>query len=1063
MRYLLHWLSPMLLLLLSYKQVHGQDTIVVRDGDITTGNYRWTNDQVYLLDGPVVLESGRLDIEPGTHIIGKADPSNSAFGTSGLHIRASAQLYALGTAELPIILAGEYEGYLLWATPNWSGLSIEGRSTQTSGILTYLSIRLAGYSDSLQIGSSLTLKNVDGQTTINHIEVFRSSGDGVRLSGGNANLAHIAVSYVNDDAFDFDMGWSGQGIYWFANGIHPDILNPLSDTRGNFGIEGKSYLSEADTLISKPSIFHASIIGEQCGGFFQGESRGLGFFSKAGGTVANSFVLHLGDFGLEVEDLPGSADSYGFLVSEDLDISHNVWHNIGRERESEAGEGYFAGPGGFIKTTEFSADPQAKVLLEHLQARSNVIGNTGILKNLEGSCLAIDPRPDPANDYQDLANLALPNTPFFNQFEAQAERGAFSNELWIKGWTALDTDESILLGEEGYGRYYYKQEKLSFRDTIIVSCEELPALHDSLLFIFPCRPFQYQLGAAHRKSNPRRRRIIKREPGARSIIEEYAFIEEWQFISSDQSGCSAPQTLDLAILVLDTIPPIIHPIPDGLGGMTAVLEDCDESWIREVKVDTSISVTGDTMLSYHFIAEDYVGNRSELTLNLTIGNVLLPWYADLDGDGFGNDELVIMASDSIPGFVHKGGDCNDSDEEAYPGGEMIFNSPVDRACSGSTNYDICAGALQITVDDSCRFGRLDLANPSIYPTLNKSCLPPNYRDVWATFDMPASGGVHIQIIPDFYKIIDPDGFSRIIMMEIYVGDCHNLEWQSCTTADGDGIFFDYQDESFRNKTIYLRIMEAGNKTEAPFTVCVIDLENKASNDACTNATPLFPGLIDSCTPRLISNLNARRSQGFINSSCHEVYEPADIWFQIHTAGADSIYLHIDTIANSKFKQPIAVLYAGQCGFFEEVQCFSYENLGPDLTGWIETAGFSETMILRLYDASHGQGNMYLTLCHDGLLSLDVENKDLANQIRLFPNPANDQAWVSLEFPMTNLHIHEVRILDIRGKPIRSTSTDVQEQNLGTIPIHIAGLADGIYFVQLQTSEGLITQKLLVFK
>ena len=60
------------------------------------------------------------------------------------------------------------------------------------------------------------------------------------------------------------------------------------------------------------------------------------------------------------------------------------------------------------------------------------------------------------------------------------------------------------------------------------------------------------------------------------------------------------------------------------------------------------------------------------------------WYFDRDGDGFGDDRVWVQ--ECVPlmaGYVEQGGDCDDSDRDAFPGGV--------ETCDGSDND--CDGAV----------------------------------------------------------------------------------------------------------------------------------------------------------------------------------------------------------------------------------------------------------------------------------------------------------------------------------------------------------------------------------
>ena len=73
------------------------------------------------------------------------------------------------------------------------------------------------------------------------------------------------------------------------------------------------------------------------------------------------------------------------------------------------------------------------------------------------------------------------------------------------------------------------------------------------------------------------------------------------------------------------------------------------------------------------------------------------FFADADGDGFGDDASAIVACDAPAGFVTIGGDCMDSNADVHPAQTGFFST--DRG-DGSFDYD-CDGteSLQRTQQD----------------------------------------------------------------------------------------------------------------------------------------------------------------------------------------------------------------------------------------------------------------------------------------------------------------------------------------------------------------------------
>lgn len=86
-----------------------------------------------------------------------------------------------------------------------------------SGTLAFVSIRHGGD----EIGASnelncLTLGAIGALTRISYIDCYVNFDDGVEIFGGTVDTDHIMVSYVGDDMFDLDQGYTGLNQFWFG-------------------------------------------------------------------------------------------------------------------------------------------------------------------------------------------------------------------------------------------------------------------------------------------------------------------------------------------------------------------------------------------------------------------------------------------------------------------------------------------------------------------------------------------------------------------------------------------------------------------------------------------------------------------------------------------------------------------------------------------------------------------------------------------------------------------------------------------------------------------------------
>lgn len=215
---------------------------------ILTEDEIWTAENVYILDGRVVVDEGvTLTIEPGTII--KAEDGQETLA-SALIVDQGGTLIANGTAEQPIIFTSVLDNIQPGQTAGtnlttddfglWGGVIILGRAPisvsgenetaqiegipsnepygqyggddpdDNSGSLQYVSIRHGG----VLIGqdneiNGLTLGGVGSGTTIRNIEIVANLDDGIEWFGGTVDVSNVLTWAQGDDGLDADQAYSG--------------------------------------------------------------------------------------------------------------------------------------------------------------------------------------------------------------------------------------------------------------------------------------------------------------------------------------------------------------------------------------------------------------------------------------------------------------------------------------------------------------------------------------------------------------------------------------------------------------------------------------------------------------------------------------------------------------------------------------------------------------------------------------------------------------------------------------------------------------------------------------
>ncbi len=312
----------------------GKTTISVPAGDINR-NVNWTNENIYVLQGPVyVTDSARITIEQGTIIKGVTGLPPGSVAT--LTIERNAQIYALGDSCCPIVFTAQTDNVNnandltrsdrgLWGSlivlgnapingtvtpPNLCATNfIEGLTPSpkteyggcdafdNSGVIKWIQLKHGGSI----IGAAneingLTLGGVGSGTEVHHVEVFANLDDGYEWFGGTVNCRYLVSAFNDDDDFDWDQGYSGKLQFLFS----------IKDsTNGDRAFESDGDDGNVDTEpYSRPIVYNVTSFGR--GEVFatapSNEDAALKFKENSGGHIRNSIFYEWPRGGVDIED-----------------------------------------------------------------------------------------------------------------------------------------------------------------------------------------------------------------------------------------------------------------------------------------------------------------------------------------------------------------------------------------------------------------------------------------------------------------------------------------------------------------------------------------------------------------------------------------------------------------------------------------------------------------------------------------------------------------------------------------------------------------------------------------
>ncbi|MEL6356508.1 MAG: hypothetical protein AAFQ37_06185, partial [Bacteroidota bacterium] len=442
--------------------LQGQDIVIVTDEDLQSGgSYTWTAQSEYHLNGLVVLEEGAtLTIEAGTVIKGIEFGGDSGDEASALIIARGAQIFAEGTSSNPIIfttilddLQDPFDLDPMFDQGWWGGLIVLGNAplseanqpiyfppleelvderflmggndaTDNSGVIRYVSIRHAG--DEAFPDIELPALGLGGQgsgTTIDHVEVHSSFGDGVSIFGGTVSINYLAVSYCLDDAIDIDLGFQGTGQFWLVteNGAtnNPSPAVFLGDRL--MEVDGADTPSSLN--YSRPNLANLTFMSLAQPNITS-QSGNVYFKDKGGGLIRNSLFVNLQRHALTIADVEDTQnDSYQLFQAGELAFVNNVWNDqVGLNYDwPDIGAVVSNGSGESLDRPDFQAALIA----------NNEISTAELLNSYcYGILGCFDPLPLVG------APILTNGQPIEeDNFQAVSFQGAFGNENWMEGWT----------------------------------------------------------------------------------------------------------------------------------------------------------------------------------------------------------------------------------------------------------------------------------------------------------------------------------------------------------------------------------------------------------------------------------------------------------------------------------------------------------------------------------------------------------------------------------------------------------------------------------------------------
>jgi hypothetical protein len=391
--------------------IGGEEPSSVVVSGVLSADATWTADKTWILDGPVTVGSDCgpdpanplgtcnavvLEIEPGTTITAKRQPTNPNVRSSFLIVTRGSQLVADATgatgvkpAEADVIVFTSDAPRGQRARGDWGGIVLNGRAPinsgdeasgegdsglyggvddeDSSGILRGVRVEFAGddvtATDQL---NGIAFQGTGAGTTVDFVQVHYNVDDGTEPFGGSTSQTHMVMTGIGDDSFDGTDGY--RGFIQFA------IAQQRADDSDN-GLElSNNGDDETLTPISTAIIANATIVGAskgEIGGL--GTESDIGLLQREGSAwrIYNSILTNFNDSGFCVEDAVSQSRADAAIggnttPGQYLALTSSIlWANQNRDTDADVNFADACGGGydmqAFFETAAFDnlvADPQ---------------------------------------------------------------------------------------------------------------------------------------------------------------------------------------------------------------------------------------------------------------------------------------------------------------------------------------------------------------------------------------------------------------------------------------------------------------------------------------------------------------------------------------------------------------------------------------------------------------------------------------------------------------------------------------------------------------------------------
>ena len=413
----------------------------------------------------------------------------------------------------------------------------------------------------------------------------------------------------------------------------------------------------------------------------------------------------------------------------------------------------------------------------------------------------------------------------------------------------------------------------------------------------------------------------------------------------------------------------------------------------------------------------------------------LEFWADMDGDGFGDPDNSMLACEEPDDYVENDEDCDDTNDDINPDEDEECDG-LDNDCDGDIDEDFDEDEDGVT---TCE-GDCDDDDDDIYPGAEEVC---------DGVDNNCDGDI------DEGFDVDGDGFTSCD------GDCDddNADLNPGAQEVCDGI-----DNNCNG------VIDEGFDVDGDgFTSCDGDCDdanpdiNPMGVDTCgmdNNCDGVFPD-------NVMNNISLTLCQGDTIIYNGEVISEIASYTYILTAsnGCDSVI--VLEIMDGSINPTIAIEIDSVCATGEPIDLAAL--VSPE-GGVFEGSGIDGNMFVpELADIGYNEivytiddGECVESISFEILVTIctSVIDKDLDQSLQVYPNPSN--GLLVLEIGDSKLSAIEFSLHDIQGRKLMTDHIDVK-QNLTKINYQLDHLSNGVYLIKLESDMGIVSRRIFLEK